>query len=393
MKYKRFIYLIIVVFLIILATHLLWLALGFAVILIISLLIAYKIAIWKKSRIVKWIHLLFVIVAFFLAAISIKIFLIEVYSIPSGSMEDTLIAGDKVLVSKLNYGPRIPNSPFEIPLINLFFYTNKESRINVDSKRFDYKRLKGLSTIKRGDVMVFNFPNNEHTYFIKRCVGMPGDTLEIKDGTVICNKIELDFPAEAKIKYRLWFNNMTKFRILLDSLKIPKLRTTINFSQKCYELDLNEQQYLYMKTVKCVDSIRVAVSEQDTISHTYPHNDKFLWTFENFGPVIIPKKGMKIELTQNNYLLYKKVLEEYENQNLIFNNNKVFHGEDQVEYYTFEQDYYFMLGDNRNNSNDSRAWGFVPKHAIIGKAVLVLFSIKNSRINRERVLKVIEASD
>ena len=393
MKYRRFIFLIIVVFLIILATHLLWLALGLATILIISIFCTYKIATWRKIRIVKWIHVLFVIVAIFLSTISIRIFLMEVYSIPSGSMEDTLIAGDKVLVSKLNYGPRMPNSPLEIPWINLFFYLNKESRANADSTWFGYKRLKGFSTIKGGDVMVFNFPHKKHTYFIKRCVGMPGDTLEVKNGKVICNKIELDLPAKAKIKYSLWFNNITKFRILLESLMIPKLKTTINFSKKCYELDLNKQQYLYMKTAKCVDSICVAVSGPDTISYTYPHNDKFLWTFENFGPVIIPKKGMKIELTENNYILYEKILKKYENQNLILKNNKVFLGKEQVEYYTFEQNYYFMMGDNRSSSYDSRGWGFVPEQAIVGKAMLVLFSTEYNRINRERVLKVIETSD
>lgn len=389
MKYNRFIFTIATGFLVFVATHLLWLALGLVSILIISILGTSNIEFWRKIKVFKGIDILLVLVVIVLSAISIRIFIIEIYSVSSGSMEDTLIAGDKVLVSKLNYGPRVP---IEIPWFNLLLSQNKESIVDVAPPELEYERLQGFSTVKRGDVIVLNFQHKKDDYFIKRCVGMPGDTIEVRNGTVICNKTELGLPVEAKTKYRLWFNNITKFKTLLDSIKIPKLRTKINFKQNCYEIDLNEQQYRYMSTTKCVDSISAAVTEQDSITYTYPHHEKFLWTFENFGPVIIPKKGMKIELTQNNYFLYKKILDNCENQKLTLN-NIVSQGKEQVEYYTFKQDYYFMMGDNRHNSYDSRGWGFVPKQAIIGKAILIIFSTGHNRINWARSLKVIKTSD
>ena len=331
------------------------------------------------------------LLTFFFVTICSKVLFVEIYSIPSSSMENSLLSGDKVFVSKLNYGPRLPGSPFEIPWINLLFYLNKEARASSNSTWYNYKRLKGYSNIKRNDIAVFNFPHKKEIHFIKRCIGLPGETLHVKNGHVICNKQELRLPATAIMRYNVWPNNIQKYLALADSLELPGLGIYHNRRREKYrELVLNQKQYNAFKNARCIDSLFITANKPDTIPHTYPHNRRFLWTFENFGPVLIPEKGMQIELTPNNYYLYKKVFENYEKQNFTFENNQVFKDSKPIKYYTFKQDYYFMMGDNRHNSYDSRGWGFVPEEAIVGKAVLVLFSNDYSGFKWDRFFRIIK---
>lgn len=332
-----------------------------------------------------------IVIGVFLLKICLRIFLFEIYAIPSNSMKNSLLPGDKVLVSKLNYGPRLPHSPFEIPWINLLFYLNKEARASADSIWYDYKRLKGYSNIKRNDITVFNFPHKKETYFIKRCIGMPGETVAVQDGLVSCNQQELEFPAGAKLKYRIWPNNFQTFLALADSLDQRVFGIYHNRRKEKYrELALNQEQYKVIKNASCIDSLCISAAKPDSIPHTFPHNKRFLWTFENFGPVLIPKRGMQIKLTSDNYFLYKKAFKNYESQNFTFKNNQVYDKGKQIKYYTFKYDYYFMMGDNRHNSYDSRGWGFVPEEAIVGKAVLVLFSNDYDGFKWDRFLKIIK---
>lgn len=373
---------LLVVFLI---TGLLWLILGLAIIAVTYLFFSVV----SKHGKPKWLITFLVFVTIFIIAISARIFLLEIYSIPSGSMENTLLPGDKVLVSKLNYGPRMPGSPFEVPWVNLFFYLNKEARASSDSAWYNYKRLKGYSKIERNDITVFNFPKKKETYFIKRCIGLPGEKLEIKNGFVFCNNLQIEFPKKAKIKYHVWTNDYEKLLALIDSLELPHYG--FYYRKKTYhELILNPQQHWDIKNAPCIDSINIAVSQPDTVPHTYPHNIHFLWTFENFGPVLIPQKGMQIKLTPNIYYLYKKVFKNYERQTFTFENNRVYGNGKLIEYYTFKQDYYFMMGDNRHNSYDSRGWGFVPEEAIAGKAMVVLFSNDYYGFRWNRVSNIIK---
>ncbi len=369
---------------------LIWLSISTLVVVGLILLFSSKLRllVWLRKKVIFSIST--AIIGIILLAVFFRVFLIEIYSIPSGSMEDTLLPGDKVLVSKLNYGPRMPGSPFEIPWVNLLFYLNKEARASADSTWYGYIRLKGYSEVQRNDVFVFNFPHNKKNFFIKRCMGLPGETLEVKNGVVLCNGNKLDFPEQAKIKYKVWTNDISRFLYLTDSLELHLPGFYSNRQEFYREVTLSPQQYQTIKNASCIDSLCIVAAQPDTIQHTYPHNKHFLWTFENFGPVLIPKRGMQIELTPVNYFLYKEIFDKYEGQNFSFMNNQVFSNEEPVKYYSFKQDYYFMMGDNRYNSFDSRGWGFVPEEAIVGKAVLVLFSNDYSGFKWGRIFKIIK---
>lgn len=387
MKQKIRVLIIVLIFLSILILGLHWLLLGLLLLSLLCLLFSSKLTPFVKLRKIVAIP---ITIGFVIIAVCLRIFLVEIYSIPSSSMEGTLMPGDKVLVSKLNYGPRLPSSPFEVPWINLLFYLNKEARASSDSIWYDYKRLKGYSKIQRNDIAVFNFPHKKETYFIKRCIGLPGENLEVRNGLVLSNEQECGFPVRATVKYRVWTNSFQKFLALADSLAFPNFGFIRNRRREKYrELLLNQEQYNALKDVSCIDSLNIASAKPDSIPHTYPHHKRFLWTFENFGPVLIPQKGMQIKLTPNNYYLYKKVFKNYERQNFTFESNQIYDNGKLIEYYTFKQDYYFMMGDNRHNSYDSRGWGFVPEEAIVGKAVLVLFSNDYSGFKWDRFFKII----
>ena len=272
---------------------LIWLSISILVIGDLLLLSSSKFRFFSRLRKKAIFSTSTAIIGIVLLAVFVRVFLIEIYSIPSGSMENTLLPGDKVQVSKLNYGPRMPASPFEIPWINLLFYLNKEARASADSTWYGYKRLKGYSEVQRNDVLVFNFPHNKKNVFIKRCIGLPGEKLEVKNGVVLCNGNKFDFPEQAKIKYKVWLNDINRFLTLVNSLELPLSGFYYNRREPFHEVVLSQQQYQTIKNRTCIDSLCIVASQPDTIPHTYPHNKNFLWTFENFGPVVIPQRGMQ----------------------------------------------------------------------------------------------------
>lgn len=248
-------------------------------------------------------------IGIFLLAVSFRVFFIEVFSIPSGSMENTLLTGDKILVSKLSYGPVLPKSPLEIPWLNLIWYLSKGRNANFDRVYWDYGRLSGFSSVKRGDVVVFLHPLwvNRDNFFIKRCVAKPGDTLQIIDGIVLINRKVLPNDDQLKQNYRVKTNNWPKFQ-------------------------------------------------------------------KNFDPLIIPRKGQTINLSQENVARYSQTITNLEKAEIEEKDGACYLNNQVVTTYTFRQNYYFMMGDNRHNSNDSRYWGLVPEENIVGKAIITLWS-------------------
>lgn len=371
-------------------TGIYWLALPFCLLAVI-LYFSLKMGVWEKLGKYKWLTSVFTFFAVFVIAILVRIFFIEIYAVPSGSMEDTLLPGDKILVNKLNYGPELPRSPFEIPWINLFFYLNKEARADMDSLYWKYTRLKGFTKIKRGDVMVFRHPSwdDRNNFFIKRCVGRPCDTLQIINGVVFINGREILVPNLVKQRYKLKVNNWIQFQVLLDNVKAERQTLYNPHGDECFELTLTRLQQKQLLNQPCIDSIYLYNVSRDSVQWVYMKNRILSWTIDDFGPLLIPRKGTKISLTHKNSLIYQRIIAKLENQNLEEKDGLFYLNGQIATTYTFRHNYYFMMGDNRHNSRDSRYWGLVPEENIVGKASFILFSNDWAGFKWNRLLKQI----
>lgn len=365
-----------------------WLSIGLlATALLLWMALSDNITI-ARLRKMGWISYPFYILAIIILSIGIRIFILEIYSIPSVSMEDTILPGDKILMSKLSYGPRLPSSPFEIPWVNIAFYLNKEFRTHADSVWWKYKRYRGISKINHNDVIIFDSPKNSEEILVKRCMGLPGDTILIWDEKVYANHKELREKGTIKNRSRILFNNYAMASSIFDSLGLEEYYNK-SFFNYYFSTSLNNNQRQVLLKFKCIDSIVLETNRPDSANKTFPDNDLFPWSVDNFGPLVIPAKGMKIQLNEKNYLLYNIVINRYENNRIEQSEGKYFLNRIPAESYTFNNNYYFMLGDNRHDSNDSRYWGFVPEEFIIGKAVIVLFSNGEDGFRWKRTLKLI----
>jgi signal peptidase I len=372
-----------------LINRLTWLFTGLILISLFLYLIKSKtqILIYLKKH--TWSSYLFFFLAILSFSIAFRVFLIEIYSIPSHSMEETIINGDKVMMSKLSYGPRMPASPFEIPWLSIALYLNKKQRSKADSVWWQYKRLNGFSEVKHNQVVVFNSPKNPKKFMIKRCMGLPGDTLLIKDEKVFANYKEIPGKGTIKLISRIIFNNYTMASSLSDSMGLEIYSNCLDGGNHLSTFLTNDQAKTLLK-YSCIDSIVIEKNRPDSAYTTFPGNDRFLWSIDNFGPLVIPAKGMTISLNEENYILYRKIIYLYENTHITTSNEVYFLNGVKAKTFTFKNNYYFMLGDNRHDSNDSRYWGFVPEQYIIGKAVLVLFSFRDHEFKWNRILHVIQ---
>ncbi len=256
------------------------------------------------------------IVITFILCISLRLFVFEIYHIPSGSMENTLIEGDYILVNKLYYGARIPNSLFEVPWLNLipFFISTSEDIEQYYKRAFNTKRIFRYSTIQQNDIVVFNQPHNQHIHCIKRCIGLPGDTLEIINSEIFINRRKIIESPNVKNEYAVLFNRTdTSFSDLLNKIKIP----------------YNEDWYQRKTSAK---HVFLTVKQKNKLQHFINLKDIQLLSY-NYSSTIIPQRN---------------------SMNI--------------------QSCYFFLGDNRNVSSDSRSFGFVSENQIIGKATHIIFS-------------------
>jgi signal peptidase I len=272
-----------------------------------------------------------------------RIFIFEIYTIPSESMEKTLLPGDRVLVFKLAYGPALPRSPFDIPWFNVFFLVSDKAKQRFQEDWWAFRRLKGLGSPLHNDVIVFRSPHKRHEFLIKRCVGLPGDTLKIINHKACLIKKNKDLVIESMSKNKYY---------------------------PC------ENEFPYSDST-------------ENINQVYPYSELFHWSINNFGPLIIPKKGMTITLNDSLGVLYGSLFTKIEDVDLKkASQNAVSPSTIAVkEFYTFQNDYYFFLGDNRHASYDSRYFGFIPEHNIVGKAVFVLFNYRNGGFSEKRWFK------
>ncbi len=286
----------------------------------------------------------------FILAISLRVLVFGIYFIPSTSMQQTIIPGDVVWVNKLLYGPALPRTPYEIPWINLVVWLAERPDADIESPRWGHKRLKGYTKAKAGDIVVFDNPLKGDVT-IKRCIGLPGDTIQIINGKVFVNNEPFEEP-EGLIRPApgRGFSEAGENGVATGVNRPSSLQRSEN------------------------------AERTETEKLLFPFCENIEWTLDDFGPLILPKRGKKINLNNDNYVIYNKLL----NNNIETNNGGFFLNGEMIDELTFTQDYYFMLGDNRYRSIDSRHFGPVPCKNIAGKATIILFNYKNGR---SRILK------
>ncbi len=340
-----------------------------------------------------------------LAAHLIRTFLIEAYKIPTSSMEPTLQIGDFMFVSKLNYGPRLPNTPLSIPLVHHTLPKTK-SRAYSELIKWDYFRFPGFEKVKRNDIIVFNVPFeynmqsdlakryyrgikykgrpvDKREHYIKRVVGVAGDSLQIINNQLYINGEVARNPELIQFNY----HGVLKSPIPREELRDYGVRAYTNYFNGSQNPELQGNQF-YMNARPSsaeklskdprVDRIQITDLEhnQSKPYAFYPeHNEERGWTVVNYGPIWIPKKGETITITPENYDLYWEPIAIHEHNDLSMNANGiiVLNGEENNQY-TFQMDYYWLMGDNRHASLDSRDWGFVPEDHVVGKPLFIFWS-------------------
>ena len=344
-----------------------------------------------KSEIRSWFDAIIFAV---IAATILRTFLIEAYTIPTPSMEKSMLIGDFLFVSKVAYGPRVPMTPLAVPLVHHTIpFTNKKSYSEII--KIPYHRMKGLGHIKRNDCVVFNWPAetlgrpiDKKENYVKRCVGMPGDKIEIIDGIL---KVNNQFSTKSDVIKKQWhYKVQTKGSGLNPKILYEKYDITeggYGKNRNEYILTLTEENANAIKGFSNVISLKKKLDKKNIYKeYIFPNNKKYKWNADQYGPIVIPKKGDSIKLNLTNINLYRDIIERYENNILKVIDDKILINNKVVEQYIFKMNYYWMMGDNHHNSADSRFWGFVPENHIVGKALFIWMSWdKNAKgINKIR---------
>ena len=366
------------------------------------------------------------------AAVIIRGMFVELYNIPSSSMEKSLLVGDYVMVSKMDYGAKVTQTPLSIPLIhNVIPGTNGTVESYLKWMKLPYHRYPGLGKVERFDATVFHYPDGDtmctaqfsnQSYhelvrrygreaveqdrvwdeygnrvpigkirvrpvdkrenFIKRCIGLPGEDLQIVNWQVFINGKPIETPTEAQYTYAVLFNPIVVPERVLDQMGV----SYEDIERAHQQMYLNNTEYYILPLSPAVAAkmankyevldIQPFIHPADSIDGAalFPHVDSLYWSVDNYGPVHIPAKGETLQLTVETLPFYRRVIEAYEGNSVEVKDGHIFINVQETTEYTVKMNYYWMMGDNRHNSIDSRYWGFVPEDHIVGKAKFIYFS-------------------
>ncbi|WP_321307001.1 signal peptidase I [Marinifilum fragile] len=430
-----------------------WLLLGLPVLFDVYISKRVHWAFWKKkgvkkqSTTVEWIDaIIFAVVA----ATIIRMFFIEAYTIPTSSMEKSLLVGDYLFVSKVAYGPKVPNTPLSFPFAHHTMPGTTKTKSYLEWINWPYKRLAGLNEIKRNDVVVFNFPagdtivvgaenpdyysqlraatttlkendmrrgralQSDQTYmkvarkyfaqnmeiatrpvdkrenYIKRCVAMPGDTISSIDGQLYINGKAQDKIGEVQYNYEIRTNGTMINPRKLEEMNISK--DEISHSGSVYHIPLSKEKADKLAKLSNISSMVKMVHGVGTEEDVFPFSEHYNWNRDNFGPLVIPQKGQTVELNLKTLPLYERAIRAYEGNDLVIKDSTIYINGKPADKYTFEMDYYWMMGDNRHRSADSRYWGYVPEDHVVGKASFIWLSLDKDqsgfgKIRWDRIFK------
>ena len=332
----------------------------------------------KKSAFREWIDaLVFAVVA----ASLIRWLLLEPFTIPTASMEKTLLVGDFLFVSKMHYGTRIPKTPLQVPLTHQKIWGTEISSYS-DLIQLPYYRLPGFTSVQRNDVVVFNypvefnFPNDLKTNYIKRAVAVPGDEIEVREGELFVNQQASPKPEEMQYSYEITTNRSLTVDFLKD----------YGINQESYYAAPDGSRYLIwttdaniekLKTSPVVTSVTKSLQPKGQAeSGIFPNGSNLTWNRDNYGPLLVPGEDQTLEMTPDNVMKYAFTIEKYEGHEKVeVKDGALYIDGKKVDRYTFKQNYYFMMGDNRHDSLDSRYWGFVPEDHVVGKAWFLWLSL------------------
>ena len=368
-----------------------------------------------------------------IAATLLHLFVFQLYKVPTSSMEKTILIGDYIYVSKISYGPQVPNTPISMPFVFNTMPFTESTKSYCDAIQWDYHRLKGIKRVKRGDVVVFNYPEGDtvlttkrlqatpgvsyydvlrsyqSTYgkeegrrrlfedynvnvhpvdkrenYIKRCVALPGDKIKIEGTKLTINGVETEIPATEQ---HIYFVQTTA---PLSDYAMRKLGVREwGGNMPYYYLTMTAEEAKTIEKMSIVESVTL-YDNTTTGLEFFPNNENYSWTQDNFGELWIPQKGTTIALTTENLPLYRRIIEQYEGHSLEVIDGVIFIDGAITDSYTFAMDYYWMMGDNRHNSADSRFWGFVPEDHIVGKASFIAFSTGEEGIRWNRLFRKID---